>query len=136
MSPISSDIILAIKRCILPEVCYFKINFHFRFETGLACSHAFHYECILPWLIKGKKRCPICRDWFVPGEKIEDQKNELQRRIDQESISQNEESDNVIIEVYEPEAEPEAEDASNGEDFVRREEQNPSEEEEAQVLSA
>ena len=129
----SRDTILAIQRCILPEICYFKINFYFRFETGLACSHAFHYECILPWLIKGKKRCPICRDWFVPGEKIEDQKNELQRRIDQESISQNEESDNVI-EVFEPETE--TEDASNGEDFVRREEQNPSEEEETQVLSA
>ena len=133
MSPMSRDTILAIQRCILPEICYFKINFHFRFETGLACSHAFHYECILPWLIEGKKRCPICRDWFVPGEKIEDQKNELQRRIDQESISQNEESDNVI-EVFEPETE--TEDASNGEDFVRREEQNPSEEEETQVLSA
>ena len=129
----SRDTILAIQRCILPEICSFKINFHFRFETGLACSHAFHYECILPWLIKGKKRCPICRDWFVPGEKIEDQRNELQRQIDQESISQNEESDNVI-EVFEPETE--TEDASNGEDFVRREEQNPSEEEETQVLSA
>mmetsp|Transcript_10942 Transcript_10942/g.26296 ORF Transcript_10942/g.26296 Transcript_10942/m.26296 type:complete len:351 (-) Transcript_10942:437-1489(-) len=38
------------------------------------CQHAFHKECFLLWLSKGKKRCPICRNWFVPGQKIEDQK--------------------------------------------------------------
>jgi hypothetical protein len=44
----------------------------------LQCQHAFHHECILPWLSKGKKRCPICRHWFVPGTKIDDQKAALQ----------------------------------------------------------
>jgi hypothetical protein len=38
------------------------------------CQHAFHKECFLLWLSKGKKRCPICRHWFVPGQRIEDQK--------------------------------------------------------------
>ena len=38
------------------------------------CSHAFHKECLMQWLIKGKKRCPLCRHWFVPGTKIDDQK--------------------------------------------------------------
>mmetsp|Transcript_3028 Transcript_3028/g.8520 ORF Transcript_3028/g.8520 Transcript_3028/m.8520 type:complete len:410 (+) Transcript_3028:3-1232(+) len=42
--------------------------------SGLECQHAFHFDCILPWLGKGKKRCPICRNWFVPGTKIDDQK--------------------------------------------------------------
>uniref|UniRef100_A0A7R9WUC2 RING-type domain-containing protein n=1 Tax=Craspedostauros australis TaxID=1486917 RepID=A0A7R9WUC2_9STRA len=42
--------------------------------SNLECRHAFHYDCILPWLSKGKKRCPICRHWFVPGTKIDDQK--------------------------------------------------------------
>jgi hypothetical protein len=42
------------------------------------CQHAFHDECILPWLSKGKKRCPICRHWFVPGTKIDDQKAALE----------------------------------------------------------
>ena len=38
------------------------------------CHHAFHDDCILVWLSKGKKRCPICRNWFVPGSKIDDKK--------------------------------------------------------------
>ena len=37
------------------------------------CAHVFHEECVLQWLEKGKKRCPICRQWFVPGDKISDQ---------------------------------------------------------------
>jgi hypothetical protein len=34
----------------------------------------------LAWLVKGKKRCPTCRHWFVPGALIEDQKQELVER--------------------------------------------------------
>jgi len=37
------------------------------------CVHGYHYECMMMWLSKGKKRCPICRHWFVPTEKIADQ---------------------------------------------------------------
>lgn len=42
--------------------------------SGLQCPHAFHEECLMQWLSKGKKRCPVCRHWFVPGSKIDDQK--------------------------------------------------------------
>ena len=42
--------------------------------SDLQCPHAFHKECLMQWLSKGKKRCPICRHWFVPGTKIDDQK--------------------------------------------------------------
>lgn len=42
--------------------------------SSMQCPHAFHKECLMLWLSKGKKRCPICRDWFVPGTKIDDQK--------------------------------------------------------------
>lgn len=42
--------------------------------SDLECPHAFHKECIMQWLSKGKKRCPVCRNWFVPGARIEDQK--------------------------------------------------------------
>eukprot|EP00537_Pseudo-nitzschia_pungens_P007140 CAMPEP_0172362200 /NCGR_PEP_ID=MMETSP1060-20121228/5863_1 /TAXON_ID=37318 /ORGANISM="Pseudo-nitzschia pungens, Strain cf. cingulata" /LENGTH=411 /DNA_ID=CAMNT_0013084649 /DNA_START=70 /DNA_END=1305 /DNA_ORIENTATION=- len=42
--------------------------------SDLQCSHAFHKECLMQWLSKGKKRCPVCRHWFVPGTKIDDQK--------------------------------------------------------------
>jgi Ring finger domain len=44
--------------------------------SDLQCRHAFHKECIMQWLSKGKKRCPVCRHWFVPGARIEDQKKE------------------------------------------------------------
>jgi len=53
--------------------------------SGLECRHAFHDECILPWLAKGKKRCPICRHWFVPGARIDDQKKALEERLRLES---------------------------------------------------
>jgi Ring finger domain len=42
--------------------------------SDLECPHAFHQECITQWLGKGKKRCPVCRHWFVPGARIDDQK--------------------------------------------------------------
>ena len=51
------------------------------------CKHAFHDDCILPWLAKGKKRCPICRRWFVPGAKIEDQKAALMASLERTSSS-------------------------------------------------
>ena len=37
------------------------------------CNHVFHKECFLEWASKGKKRCPVCRNWFVPGKAIEKQ---------------------------------------------------------------
>jgi Ring finger domain len=43
-------------------------------STRRVCHHAFHDDCILLWLSKGKKRCPICRNFFVPGSKIDDKK--------------------------------------------------------------
>jgi hypothetical protein len=63
--------------------------------SGLQCQHAFHYDCMLPWLIKGKKRCPICRDWFVPGSNIQDQKKQLEERLYRESDGSNSETETM-----------------------------------------
>ena len=42
------------------------------FSTRSICPHAFHEDCIMMWLEKGKKRCPICRNFFVPGSAMDD----------------------------------------------------------------
>jgi hypothetical protein len=55
--------------------------------SNLECHHAFHHDCIMPWFAKGKKRCPMCRHWFVPGTRIEDQKKALAERLEQEDSS-------------------------------------------------
>jgi len=64
-------------RCI-DGTCAFCLD---EYEVGdkvvwsdLQCSHVFHEECLMQWFSKGKKRCPVCRHWFVPGAKIDDQK--------------------------------------------------------------
>lgn len=36
------------------------------------CPHVYHLECMLSWLSKGKKWCPICRKMFVPTLRITD----------------------------------------------------------------
>ena len=41
------------------------------------CPHVFDKDCIMAWLSRGKKRCPICRRWFVPPVHIADQKRDL-----------------------------------------------------------
>lgn len=52
------------------------------------CKHAFHYDCIMPWLSNGKKRCPVCRHWFVPGARIEDQKQDLLEEQEEQTLRQ------------------------------------------------
>eukprot|EP00541_Cyclophora_tenuis_P016697 CAMPEP_0116561790 /NCGR_PEP_ID=MMETSP0397-20121206/11784_1 /TAXON_ID=216820 /ORGANISM="Cyclophora tenuis, Strain ECT3854" /LENGTH=337 /DNA_ID=CAMNT_0004087983 /DNA_START=268 /DNA_END=1281 /DNA_ORIENTATION=- len=47
---------------------------HVVFSSRKVCQHAFHRDCIMMWLEKGKKRCPICRNFFVPGSSIDDKK--------------------------------------------------------------
>jgi Zn-finger nucleic acid-binding protein len=62
-------------------------------STRKKCPHAFHAECILQWLSQGKKRCPCCRHFFVPGQAVDDQKFIVDNGAD-EAI--NEESDDDV----------------------------------------
>lgn len=47
-------------------------------EKEEVCTHVFHLECMLQWLTQGKKRCPICRHWFVPAIRIKEQMKQAQ----------------------------------------------------------
>ena len=33
-------------------------------RSTLPCGHSFHADCIVPWLLQGKPRCPLCRRRF------------------------------------------------------------------------
>lgn len=57
----------------------YRVDDEVVWSTVEGCPHAYHFECILTWLARGKKRCPICRQWFVPGTRINEQKRELLR---------------------------------------------------------
>ena len=52
------------------------------------CPHAFHKDCLMQWLTKGKKRCPLCRNWFVPGKPIKEQIIELQQEQEVEEVQE------------------------------------------------
>ncbi|CAB9514667.1 expressed unknown protein [Seminavis robusta] len=55
-------------------------------EEGEYCTHVFHYECMMEWLEKGKKRCPICRHWFVPAIRIHQQMQEAHVETHPDSV--------------------------------------------------
>lgn len=80
----------------------YKVGESVIWSTRKACPHAYHDECILSWLAKGKKRCPCCRNFFVPGQSIDDKKyivdNCTEETINEEESDRNNEQDASIIE--------------------------------------
>lgn len=81
-------------------------------STMEGCPHAFCQECILTWLSRGKKRCPVCRQWFVPPKPIAEQKKEWSDSEDRESeegrdveLGTTEEDDDSSLEPVAPESE-------------------------------
>ena len=40
-----------------PEMLQFRLNTFMR----TPCNHAFHVKCLIPWLDKDNRSCPICR---------------------------------------------------------------------------
>jgi Ring finger domain len=56
-------------------------------STRKVCHHVFHHECALVWLSTGKKRCPVCRNFFVPGSRVDDQDVIQHNEDDLEAVS-------------------------------------------------
>lgn len=76
------------------DVCAICLD---EFEVGgevrqLPCGHEFHLECVDPWLLTKKRKCPVCKGDIVkgPGEKsnLWTRISSLVRSSDQDSIGQ------------------------------------------------
>ena len=37
-------------------------------SKNIDCSHIYHTECIIPWLLKSHDECPMCRNDFLVEE--------------------------------------------------------------------
>lgn len=48
------------------HVCFgsFEVGEEVSWSKFGYCKHVYHYECILPWLLLGHVRCPVCREPF------------------------------------------------------------------------
>lgn len=85
--------------------------------TRKVCTHAFHDECILLWLSKGKKRCPICRNFFVPGTSVDDKKVISHDENDRHAVIFDEVSSNSEEEIAETTTEEDTSDDSDGDNM-------------------
>lgn len=61
-----------IPNCCAICLCSYDVNDTVIWSCNKECSHAFHDECILPWLVKNQNgECPCCRrnftDLVAPG---------------------------------------------------------------------
>lgn len=86
-------------------------------STG-QCCHTYCEDCILEWLSRGKKRCPLCREWFVPAEPIPRQKKQRQRQTTQQTLNfEDDEEGSISSREDEPEAdEPMDEEVPTGDE--------------------
>jgi len=51
----------------------------------------------MTWLVRGKKRCPVCRCWFVPPTKIVDQEKALREQQEAEENSGGEDTSDSSV---------------------------------------
>jgi Ring finger domain len=61
--------------------CDYEVGDEIVWSALPACHHAYCKKCISSWLNRGKKRCPICRQWFVPAKAIADQRREYEAKF-------------------------------------------------------
>jgi hypothetical protein len=49
-------------------LCAYEDGDEISWSTEETCQHAFHTDCIIPWLAKKEEpRCPVCRQEFCPA---------------------------------------------------------------------
>mmetsp|Transcript_25105 Transcript_25105/g.35164 ORF Transcript_25105/g.35164 Transcript_25105/m.35164 type:complete len:357 (-) Transcript_25105:457-1527(-) len=77
-------------------ICPYEVGERVTWSTNESCSHAFHEECILSWLGKGKKRCPVCRNYFCPTLHLN---NEDVKKLTEDASQEEEESEHSDSEI-------------------------------------
>mmetsp|Transcript_20086 Transcript_20086/g.31026 ORF Transcript_20086/g.31026 Transcript_20086/m.31026 type:complete len:345 (+) Transcript_20086:332-1366(+) len=96
-------------------ICPYEVDERVTWSTNESCSHAFHEECILLWLGKGKKRCPVCRNYFCPTLHLnKEEVNKLTEDASQEEESEQSESETSRQEVANDNANDDGSTHSNG----------------------
>jgi Ring finger domain len=54
-------------------LCAYEDGDQISWSTEESCQHAFHTDCIVPWLAKKEEpRCPVCRQEFCPAAVVPD----------------------------------------------------------------
>ena len=57
-------------------ICFkdYEVDEEIVWSSMSVCRHVYHKECMLRWISTGKKKCPLCRNYFVPSIAFEDMK--------------------------------------------------------------
>ncbi len=63
----------SITRCVegTCAVClsHYQVGDSVIWSSNLKCTHVFHDDCILSWLLRRRKQCPCCRQCFLVSQK-------------------------------------------------------------------
>jgi len=59
-------------KCTTCSICIDEYEVGERLTFLPRCQHAFHRDCIMPWLLERQGRCPLCKSHVVQGKQQDD----------------------------------------------------------------